>query len=123
FARPVVAVPIAALSLLLVNTPIVVDPLVRTPYGAFTMDLIWMVAGFVLWMPVQCPHPGVRRLEGVTAMVYLIGQSIVPILPGFFMTWSDFPIYSTYEFAPRVFDGFDALTDQNTAAAVLQVGG
>lgn len=122
-ARPIFAVPVAAFILLVFNTPVLVDPLLKTPYGAFGMDLAWIVAGFTLWMPVQCPHPDVHRLEGPAAMVYLIGQSIVPILPGFFMTWSDFPIYSTYEFAPRVFAGFDALTDQNAAAATLQVGG
>lgn len=122
-SRPAFAVPVAALTLLAVNAPAVVDPLVKTPYGAFAMDGAWVFAGFVLWLPVQCPHPGVRRLTGGAAVAYLIGQSIVPVLPGFFMTWSDFPIYSTYELAPRVFQGFDAVTDQQTAAAVLQVGG
>ena len=122
-ARPIFAVPVAALTLVAVNAPAVVDPLVKTPYGAFTMDAAWVFAGFVLWLPVQCPHPGVRRLTGGAALTYLIGQSIVPVLPGFFMTWSDFPIYATYELAPRVFSGFDAVTDQQTAAAILQVGG
>lgn len=122
-ARPIVAVPVAALSLILVNAPAVVDPLVKTTYGSFLIDGIWTLAGFILWMPVQCPHPGVRRLTGAAALTYLIGQSIVPVLPGFFMTWADFPIYSTYELAPRVFAGFDAVNDQQTAAAILQVGG
>ena len=123
FARPIVAVPVAAASLVLVNAPSVVDSLVRTPYGSFFMDGIWTTAGFALWMPVQCPHPGVRRLTGAGALTYLIGQSIVPVLPGFFMTWADFPIYRTYELAPRVFQGFGAVDDQQTAAAILQVGG
>ena len=57
------------------------------------------------------------------ALGYLIAQSIVPVLPGFFMTWADYPIYSTYELAPRVIADFDAVIDQQTAAAVLQVGG
>jgi cytochrome c oxidase assembly factor CtaG len=122
-SRPAFAVAAAALILLAVNAPAVVDPLVKTPYGAFLMDAAWVFAGFALWLPVQCPHPGVRRLTGGIAMLYLIAQSIVPVLPGFFMTWSDFPIYSTYELAPRVFQGFDAVVDQQTAAAVLQVGG
>lgn len=123
FARPIVAVPVAALTLIAMNAPAVVDPLIDQPYTMFLMDLAWTIAGFALWMPVQCPHPGVRRLTGATAVTYLIGQSIVPVLPGFFMTWADFPIYQVYEFAPRVFEGFDAVTDQQTAAAVLQVGG
>ena len=122
-ARPGFAVPVAALTLLAVNAPAIVDPLIAKPGSSFLMDVMWTIAGFVLWMPVQCPHPGVRRLTGATAITYLIGQSIVPVLPGFFMTWADFPIYSTYELAPRVVEGFDAVTDQQTAAAVLQVGG
>lgn len=121
-ATPYFAVPFAALALILVNAPTFADPLLRTAYGSFAMDLVWVAAGFVLWMPVQCPHPGVRRLEGGAALAYLIGQSIVPVLPGFFMTWSDNPIYATYELAPRVFAGFTASDDQGTAAAVLQVG-
>ena len=122
-SRPIVAVPVAALSLIMVNAPAIVDPLVKTPYGSMLLDGIWTLAGFALWMPVQCPHPGVRRLVGPTAVAYLIAQSIVPVLPGFFMTWADFPIYATYELAPRVFEGFDAVDDQQTAAAILQVGG
>lgn len=122
-ARPAFAVPFAAITLVAVNAPVLVDKLVPTQYGAFLLDLLWVSAGFVLWMPVQCPHPGVRRLTGAGAMTYLIAQSIVPVLPGFWMTWADFPIYSTYELAPRVLEGFDAVTDQQTAAAVLQVGG
>jgi cytochrome c oxidase assembly factor CtaG len=121
-ATPFFAVPFAAFALIVVNAPAFADPLLRTPYGSFAMDLVWVAAGFTLWMPVQCPHPGVRRLEGGAALTYLIGQSIVPVLPGFFMTWSDNPIYATYELAPRVFTGFTASDDQGTAAAILQVG-
>ncbi len=122
-ARPAFSVPFAALSLLAVASPALVDPLVTSQWGTFAMDAIWVAAGFVLWMPVQCPHPGVRRLQGGAVMVYLVAQSIVPVLPGFFMTWADFPLYAAYESAPRVIAGFDAVTDQQTAAAVLQVGG
>lgn len=121
--RPRVTVPVAALVLIGMNTPAVADPLFQTQYGMFLMDASWVFAGFMLWMPVQCPHPGVRRLTGATALMYLIGQSVVPVLPGFFMTWADFPLYATYELAPRVVEGFDPITDQQTAAAILQVGG
>ncbi|MCB0978006.1 MAG: cytochrome c oxidase assembly protein [Acidimicrobiales bacterium] len=122
-ATPYFAVPFAALSLIVVNSPTFTDPLLKSQFGSFAMDLVWVAAGFVLWMPVQCPHPGVRRLEGGPALVYLVGQSIIPVLPGFFMTWSDSPIYATYELAPRVFAGFTAVDDQTTAAAILQIGG
>ncbi len=123
FSRPAVALVFTAVVLVLVNSPAVVDPLIATPYGSFVLDISWIVAGFVVWTPVQCPHPGVRRLEGVWVIGYLILQSIVPIIPGFWMTWADDPIFSTYELAPRVFEGFDPVVDQQAAAAILQVGG
>lgn len=121
-ARPIFSVPFVAGMLLLINVPTVVDTLLPTQYGAFVMDVGWVLAGLVLWMPVQCPHPGVRRLEGPVALMYLIGQSIVPVLPGFFTTWADHPVYATYELAPRVIDGLDPITDQQAAAGILQVG-
>src|SRR5699024_848011 len=100
------------LTLIIVNTPMVSDPLLPTVYGSFVVDAAWITAGFVLWMPVQCPHPGVARLSGGAALAYLIGQSVVPVLPGFFMTWADFPLFRTYELAPRVIDGFTPVEDQ-----------
>ena len=69
------------------------------------------------------PHPGVHRLTGAFALGYLILQSVVPLLPGFFMTWADYALYKTYDLAPRAIAGFDAVNDQQTAAAILQVGG
>ena len=36
------------------------------------------------------------------------------------MTWADFPIYRVYELAPRVIEGFDAVSDQQAAAATLK---
>jgi putative membrane protein len=123
FARPPVALLFAASVLVLVNSPAIVDRFIATPYGSFALDISWILAGFVVWTPVQCPHPGVRRLEGVWVIGYLILQSIVPIIPGFWMTWADDPIFSTYELAPRVFEGYDPVVDQQAAAAILQVGG
>jgi cytochrome c oxidase assembly factor CtaG len=122
-ARPIIAIPVAALTLIAVNAPAILDPLVKTPYGSFVLDLMWITAGFVLWMPVQCPHPAVKRLVGPIALTYLVLQSVVPVLPGFFMTWADYPIYEVYELAPRAIEGFDAINDQQAAAAILQVGG
>lgn len=122
-ARPGFAIPFVVATLVLINVPLVSDPLLPTMYGSFVMDALWICAGFVLWMPVQCPHPGVRRLTGGAAMAYLIGQSVVPVFPGFFMTWANFPLFRTYELAPRVIEGFGPVDDQQTAAAILQVGG
>lgn len=122
-ARPGFSIPFVVFTLVVVNAPILSDPLLPTMYGSFVIDAVWIFAGFVLWMPIQCPHPGVRRLTGGVAMAYLIGQSVVPVFPGFFMTWANFPLFEVYELAPRVFEGFGPVDDQQTAAVILQVGG
>jgi cytochrome c oxidase assembly factor CtaG len=81
------------------------------------------VAGLILWFPVQAPEGLVTRLRGVPATVYLIAVSVAPLPIAFFMTWSRYPIYETFELAPRVIAGISPQDDQELAAAVFQVLG
>ena len=56
-------------------------------------------------------------------MVYLfLAAGVVPAIPGGFLTFATFPLYSTYELAPR-FHGLAADTDQQIAGLVMKVGG
>ncbi|MCD9624035.1 cytochrome c oxidase assembly protein [Rhabdothermincola salaria] len=109
--------------LLTINTPMVSDRMIGSPLGSFALDLFWIVAGFLLWFPVQPPAPLTPRLVGPLAMVYLIVQSIAPLPTAWWMTWGDYPLFSTFELAPRVFEGFGPLDDQHLGAAVMQVVG
>jgi cytochrome c oxidase assembly factor CtaG len=106
-----------------VSIPVLVDPLITSQIGSFALDAAWISAGFLIWMPVQPPSPLTPRLAGPGAIVYLIGVSVAPLPVAFFMTWSETPIYSVYELAPRVFASFDAKSDQELAAAIFQVAG
>jgi putative membrane protein len=110
--------------LLTINTPLVSDRMIGSPLGSFVLDLLWLLAGLLLWLPVQPPAPMVPRLVGPLALVYLIVQSIAPLPTAWWMTWGDYPLFATFELAPRVFDGFGPLEDQYLGAAVIQgVGG
>ncbi|HBX77737.1 MAG TPA: hypothetical protein DEG43_08830 [Acidimicrobiaceae bacterium] len=113
----------ATVLLFTVNLPVVVDPLVKTQLGSFLVDLVWIAAGVLMWLPVQPPGGRVARLKGPPAIVYLIGVSVAPLPIAFFMTWSELPIFAVYELAPRVFNSLDAKSDQEFAAAIFQVGG
>lgn len=122
--RPVLAIVSANAILVLLNTPIVVEVMIGSQLGSFVVDAAWGVAGLLLWLPVQPPRPLEPRVVGPPATAYLIIQSVAPLVPAFFMTWSEFPLYGTFELAPRVWQGFEPLDDQRTAAAIMQgVGG
>lgn len=121
---PVLAIVLANVLLVAANTPVVVDRMIGSQIGSFVVDAVWVVAGLLLWLPVQPPRPLAPRLVGPPATAYLIVQSVAPLVPAFFMTWATFPIYATYELAPRVWREVDPVTDQETAAAVMQgIGG
>lgn len=121
--HPLLALAVAVALLFAVSAPVLVDPLITSQVGSFALDIAWISAGFLIWLPVQPPTPMVPRLRGPVAIVYLIGVSVAPLPVAFFMTWSDTPIYSVYELAPRVFSSFDAQSDQELAAAIFQVAG
>lgn len=121
--NPLITLVSAVAILIAVSLPVVVDPMITSQVGSFVLDVAWICAGFLIWMPVQPPSPIAPRLTGPPAIVYLILVSVAPLPVAFFMTWSEFPIYPAYELAPRVFAGFDAKSDQELAAAIFQVAG
>lgn len=120
---PLVALLVADGLLVALNTPPVVDAMIGSPFGSFAIDAVWVVVGLLVWLPVQPPEGLEPRITGIGTTVYLIAVSIIPLPVAFFMTWSHFPIYSTFELAPRVVSSLGAQADQELAAAVFQVAG
>ena len=54
-------------------------------------------------------------------MLYLfLAAGIVPVIPAGFLTWSTYPLYSTYALAPRVLD-ISAVDDQQAAGMLMKV--
>jgi cytochrome c oxidase assembly factor CtaG len=122
-SRPLVAVIVANAILIATMSPYFADRLISSQWGSFALDIAWIVAGFIIWFPLQPPTPLTPRLVGPFALVYLIIQSIVPLPVAFFMTWAEYPLFSVFELAPRVFASFDAVQDQQLGAAIFQVVG
>lgn len=122
-STPLLSLVVATALLIGVNLPIVVDSMISTQIGSFALDLIWITAGLLIWFPVQPPSPITPRLSGPLVTVYLIAVAVSPLPIAFFMTWSDYPIYSVFELAPRVISGFTPRSDQDLAAAIFQVIG
>lgn len=112
-------------NVLLVATqlPVVVDTLKITQAGSFTLDMAWLIASIIMWVPVLRPLPELGGLDDPIRMVYLFGLSILPTVPASFLTFSRFPLYELYELAPRVFNSLDAVVDQQIAGLSLKIGG
>jgi putative membrane protein len=121
-ARPVVAAIAFNVVLLVTHTPIVVDNVRTTQIGGFALDLLWLASGVILWQPLISPLPELIHKSFPVRMVYLfIAAGVFAMIPGGFLTFSSFPLYRTYELAPRIQD-FAALSDQQLAGAIMKIG-
>jgi putative membrane protein len=118
-ARPVAALALTDAILLASHLPPVVDGFRRTQVGSFVIDLLWLVGGLVMWWPVLAPNPAISRVSYPWKIGYLFLSTIVPIVPAAFLTYADYPLYSLYELAPRVF-GISAATDQQVAGLIMK---
>jgi cytochrome c oxidase assembly factor CtaG len=119
FARPVAALLLTDAILLASHLPPVVDGFRRTQAGSFVIDLCWLLGGLVMWWPVLAPNPAISRVSYPWKIGYLFLSTIVPIVPAAFLTYADYPVYSLYELAPRVF-GVSAATDQQVAGLIMK---
>jgi putative membrane protein len=122
-SRPVPAALFYNVVLIGSQTPLVVDTLRPNPIGSMLLDAVWLLGGLLLWLPVISPMHELRMGSYPAKMVYLfLAAGALPLVPGAFLTFSSYPLYSIYELAPRVFDGLSALDDQQLAGAVMKVG-
>jgi len=86
------------------------------------MDMLWLASGLVLWLPTVGPLPEHRTRSAPAKMVYLfVAAGVVAILPASFLTFAKFPLYSTYELAPRI-GAITAIEDQQLAGIMMKLG-
>ena len=102
--------------------PPVVDGLMPTQVGSLLLDLTWLAAGIVFWWPVVAPVP-VRTGWAYPAKIgYLIGATLVNTGTFAYLTFTDLPLYATYELAPP-FPGISTRDDQTVAGLLMKMGG
>ncbi len=121
-SRPLFAAIAVNVVLLATHAPIVVDNVRTTQMGGFVLDMIWLVGGLVLWMPLISPLPELVHPSYPVRMIYIfVAAGVFAMIPGGFLTFSSFPLYRTYELAPRIHN-FGALNDQQLAGAIMKIG-
>jgi putative membrane protein len=123
FGRSVVATGLIYNAVLLsTHAPGTVEVLRNSQFGSFAMDVAWVVAGILLWLPIISPLPEGRASSTWVKMGYLfVTTSVVAVIPASFLTFTSTPIYGIYELAPRI-GSITALEDQQLAGIVMKIG-
>lgn len=108
--------------LLTTHAPGTVEALRNSQVGSFAMDVAWVIAGLLLWLPVLSPLPEGRAPSTWAKMAYLfVATSVVAVIPASFLTFTSSPIYGIYELAPRI-GSITALEDQQLAGIIMKIG-
>ena len=105
------------------HIPFVADTLKPIQFGQMFLDVIWLVVALAFWTAIGSFDDGEEHtLAHGKRLLYIIGMTVLPTIPGAFFVFSEFPIYTTYEFATRAFGDFSAGDDQVIAGLVMWVG-
>ena len=122
FTRPLLPFLLANGVLVATHLPVVMDGAAGSQLGSFLLDLVWIVSGFAMWWPVLGRLPELDPMRYPARIGYLLLFVFLPTVPASFFTFSDYPIYATYELAPRVHD-ISAVTDQRVAGLLMKTLG
>ena len=122
-ARPGPALAGFSVVLFATHVPAVVDALTASQLGALLVDLAWIGGGLWLWWPVMAPDPEVASFRRPLKMAYLFAATLPAIIPSAFLTFAEYPLYATYELAPRVARLLTAQEDQKIAGLLMKLVG
>ena len=116
--QPVFAIVVFAVTMVLTHLPPVVDGLMASQAGAFALDMLWLLAGLIFWWPVIVRVPEREHFPPLLQMLYLFFGTQPHLLIAMWLLAADFPVYATYELAPRA-TGLSAVIDQQIGGAIM----
>jgi putative membrane protein len=120
--RPLVAAIIFNTTVAINHWPALVNAVLEHHALHFVVHLWAFSAAMLMWFPVVNKLPEFPRLSAAGKMVYLFLQSVIPNVPVAFLAFATGVVYKFYATVPRPF-GWTAVEDQQTAAAIMKVGG
>ena len=118
--HPLVAIAVFSAVVILTHLPVVTDRLMPTQAGSFAIDTAWFGAGLLFWWPVVSPDRPAWFGTPVR-IVYLFANMVLMTAPGAMITFSNLPIYATFELAPPI-PGITPINDQRLAGLNMRVG-
>ncbi|MCK9487738.1 MAG: cytochrome c oxidase assembly protein [Dehalococcoidia bacterium] len=120
--RPMVTFVTFNAALVVTHIPSVADLLKASEVGTMVMDVVWLTTGVLFWWSLEVFRSSNSSMRFVKKALYILGTAPAPMLLGIFLTFHNFPLYTTYEFANRVWPTFTALDDQQVAGLLSWVG-
>ena len=118
--HPLITLVAFNIAVIATHLPVVTDTLMPTQTGSLLINLVWLGAGLLFWWPVLRPHAH-QWFSPPVRMAYLFANMVFMTAPGAMITFSDLPIYATYELAPPI-PGFSPIDDQRFAGLNMRVG-
>ena len=119
---PLVSIFVFASLMGVTHWPWLADTLMSRQWGSFVLDMIWLFSGIVFWWPVVANLPERDWLQEPFKIGYLIAATLVNTGVFAYLTFSEVPVYATFELAPPV-GSLSTRDDQLIAGLLMKVGG
>lgn len=121
FARPVTAGIVFNAVTIFTHWPAVVNQSVSLGPLHYLVHVLVVFTALMMWMPV-CGPIVEWRISLPAQMVYLFLMSVVPTVPGAWLTFASNPLYEAYDTSFRL-GGITAVDDQQAAGLIMKLGG
>lgn len=119
--RPIVAAVLFNVLVAITHMTTVVNFSIENGVFHYFVHLCVFTAALLMWMPVLSPLPELRA-SYPGRMVYLFLNSVLPTVPGGFLTFAEEPLYRVYDHPVRMW-GISAVDDQQAAGLIMKLGG
>lgn len=119
--RPVAAAVLFNVLIALTHLKPVVNFSIENGVFHYFVHLCVFSGALLMWMPVVSPLPELRA-SYPGQMIFLFLNSVLPTVPGAFLTVADNPIYRVYNHDVRLWD-ISAVADQQAAGLIMKLGG
>lgn len=105
------------------HIPALYDWALRDKFVHVVEHITFFAAALLYWWPLISPSREYPRSRHAVQMLYIVAVTITMTPLFAFIAFSSEVLYPTYEYAPRLFAGFDPAQDQLLGAAIMKLGG
>lgn len=120
-ARPIPACVMFNALALLTHAQFMVNTASENALFHYSVHTAIVTTAFLLWIPICGPLPELR-IAMPAQMLYLFVTSIVPTVPGAWLTFADGAVYRVYDIPERLW-GVSVTSDQQVAGLIMKLVG